>query len=242
MNDDIYTCFTDDRYNGTAVAACSVAFMDHFRPRELVGAIAGANAAPGIPLSCVRKRCPTIEGEMTPALLGAALQHSVCAIVIRDPVAILVGGFYEWQYKITTNLTAPEYLRAHGPEAFVRTRNATNHMLYGHISQLALIERRFWPTVLESCIVGTTEDMDGFLKTRMSTGTKCSSTISFFRFFACNTGASQCPPASGTAAERASIEYREARLFNMATTATIMTWDPHVVHGSSRLHTEHRSG
>ena len=40
-------------------------------------------------------------------------------------------------------------------------------MLYGHwhISQLALIERRFWPTVLESCIVGTTEDMDGFLQT-----------------------------------------------------------------------------
>jgi len=50
-------------------------------------------------------------------------------------------------------------------EAFVRTRNATSARCYGFYSQLALIERHLWPTVLKSCIVGTTEDMDGFLET-----------------------------------------------------------------------------
>jgi len=85
--------------------------------------------------------------------------------VLRDPRDILVGGFYQWHFKKTTNLTAPQYFRAYGPEAFVRTRNATSARCYGFYSQLALIERHLWPTVLKSCIVGTTEDMDGFLET-----------------------------------------------------------------------------
>ena len=84
------------------------------------------------------------------------LQQSVCTISLRDPITRAVSAFYEFHHTRTTNLTAPEYLRAHGAAAFATLVNNNGQTRWAG---------EHWPAVFESCVVGTTELADDYFNT-----------------------------------------------------------------------------
>uniref|UniRef100_A0A7S0L6Z7 Sulfotransferase domain-containing protein n=1 Tax=Coccolithus braarudii TaxID=221442 RepID=A0A7S0L6Z7_9EUKA len=146
-------------------ASCSVAFFIPRGPSEIIRALAMAKADPSSHMctwSHVNLKMGAVHGSTDD--YQRALRQSVCTIVLRDPVARYVSAHYEWRFKsanakITTNLSAPDYLRAYGPEKFINAgmkRRAPNQRAYFEGAG---------PALFDSCIIGVTEAMDDFLQT-----------------------------------------------------------------------------
>jgi len=131
--------------------SCNVAFQGHFQQVPLLDAIIDAELSPNAKCQRFKDHGPL---QNTQSKYREVLQKSVCFIILREPVDRAIASYYEWHYQKTSNLTAIEYLEAHGPEAYLE--------LVGAHFQLEFAPPQVWEATLENCLVGVTETMDDF--------------------------------------------------------------------------------